>query len=259
MTSSQSSIPLDAYLVIDNSLLVFLNEYYCGQVLGLPPAKRVPAIAQYLIDRLSLMREFAPDGLLHCTDCVAAEFRPNAGSLSQWAGIDPGQVSALVGRVCSSLQRATVGADDLLFLRHLPGAPARLVGAGGLSDSDFSLVALGGQLADSGKKVFLLSSDMDLLDFTSWVRTTMPARDRWQNIRAVQSLHSLTFLDQVHRTCRITTEEMMELIRFALLNHYSRAALAGTRKGEAIMQVLTDTAAGIGRSVLIKLNAKRDG
>ncbi|MFC2046370.1 hypothetical protein ACFLTC_02475 [Chloroflexota bacterium] len=75
-----SSISLQAYLVIDNCVLVMLHEYFCErQGRRIPPAKLIPSITQWMTDQLGILKQLAPDGRVHCTDCVADEFYPGAG------------------------------------------------------------------------------------------------------------------------------------------------------------------------------------
>jgi hypothetical protein len=246
---------LEAYLVVDNSMLVMLSEYCCERWgARMPPARLVPTICQWFTDQLDTLRQFAPDGLVHCTDCVAQEFNPRAGRLSQLRGIGHRECKSLADHVCSLLQQTTVDMRDVASLRHLPAAPRRLVGPGGLSDNDLSLVMLGAELTQYGGQVYLLTNDQDLLSFTSWLQAKPEVRNRWQTIKLLQGLQSLTYLELVHRNCRITTDVMRDLIQFALADHYGRQDLVGTRKGTSIMQQLLEVNNSLIQSVAIKLS-----
>jgi hypothetical protein len=254
---ADSSFPLRAFLVLDNCVLVMLTDYFCARrALRLPIRGRVPSLQLWIAERLDGLRPFTPDGLLHCTDCVASEFNPRAGQISQWRGVGHRDYKSLENHVCSQLHQAGMSTQDVEFLRNLPTAPRKLVGPDGLSDGDFSLVALGAQLAAQGERVYVLTKDQDLLAFISWVRTKREARERWQNVHLLQGLHCLTYLELAHRACDIPTELMKDLIDFALADHFDRKDLAGTQKGKSIVQTLLQVNGSIMESIAIKQSAQ---
>lgn len=235
-----SSPSLEAILVVDNSLLVMLCEYYCERwAAKLGAAKLVPELATWISGLLGILKKFTPDDHLHCTDCVASEFRPQAGRLSAVRGIQHSNCEALANHVLSHLCCASTEPRAVAALRNLPNAPKRLVGPGGLSDNDLSLVALALRLAVNGGLVYLLSNDQDLLDFSSWVRTNREASSMGNPV-LVQGLLGLTYIELVHRDCSIQTDEMTNLLKFAMIEHYGRKELAGTHKGSSIMRQLTE-------------------
>ena len=69
----------------------------------------------------------------------------------------------------------------------------------------------------------------------------------------MQGLQSLTYLELIHRDCRIQTEQMKDLLAFALREHYAREDLSGTEKGRHIMQQLVDINLSMVESIRIKL------
>jgi hypothetical protein len=152
------------------------------------------------------------------------------------------------------LHQTSIDVQDIQFLRDLPNAPRKLVGPQGLSDDDFSLVALSAMLAGNGVAVYLLTNDQDVLSFTTWVRANTTARAKWQNIGQVQGLHGLTYLESVHRDCKIATSDMQAILNFAIVEHYRRSDLAGTIKGTSIMQQLTVINNNLLQSAQIKLS-----
>lgn len=251
-----SGISLQAYLVIDNCVLVMLHEYFCErQGRRHPPARLIPAIAQWMSGQLDLLQQFALDGQVYCTDCVADEFYPGAGRLSQVRGIGPRECRALAGDICALLHQASVGSHEIGFLRNLPAAPRKLVGPSGLSDNDLSLVALGLQLTTHGNPVYVLTNDQDLLSFVSWLRSKPEARQRWGNVGSLQGLQSLTYFELIHRDCKIQTEQMEDLLNFHMIEHFNRAELAGTTKGNSILLQLIEARNSLTQSVRIKLAA----
>jgi hypothetical protein len=252
-----TGISLQAYLVIDNCVLVMLHEYFCErQGRRHPPARLMPAITRWMNEQLSTLQLFAPDGRVHCTDCVADEFYPGAGRLSGVRGIEPRDCRKLAREVCALLHQTSVRSQEIDFLRHLPAAPRKLVGPSGLSDNDLSLVVLGLHLLGHGDPVYVLTNDQDLLSFITWLRSKPEARQRWGNLVAMQGLQSLTYLELIHRDCKIQTNQMEDLINFYMFEHFNRRELAGTNKGNSILMQLIDTRNSLTESVRIKLAAQ---
>lgn len=250
-------VTLQAYLVVDNCMLVMLQDYFCDRYAArLGAGKLIPALVDWFADQFNTLRQFTPDALLHCTDCVAGEFRPGAGRLSQVRGVGPHDCKALTRKVCDLLHQTSVAPAEISALRGLPAAPRKLVGVGGLSDSDLSLVVLALGLVADGSRVYVLTNDQDLLSFISWLRSQREARERWRNAAAVQGLQSLSYLELVHRDCKIRTEHMEDLINFFMVDHYNRRELAGTIKGNSILQQAIEVRNGLTQSVQIKLAAQ---
>jgi hypothetical protein len=244
---------LQSFLVVDNSLLVMLCEYFCKhRAARLSGARLIQAVRTWIAEQLDILKQFAPDGCVHCTDLVAAEFNPRAGCLSRMRGITPSNCRTLEHHVHALLNCRPVATEDVVKLRGLPAAPRRLVGSTGLSDSDLSLVVLALQLAANGGPVYILTNDQDLLSFIAWVRPKPEVRTLWGNPFLVEGLQSLTYLELIHRDCRITTEEMADLLKFAMIEHYARTELAGTNKGTWIMQQFLEIQDAIRESMRIK-------
>ena len=249
-----SRIPLQAHLVVDNCVLVMFNEYFCErQATRLGAARLIPALTQWMADQLGILKQFTPDGLVHCTDCVADEFHPGAGRLSRVRGIGRPECRTLTNRVCSNLHQTSVDTHESAFLRGLPAAPRKLVGPSGLSDNDLSLVVLGLHLTAHNSPVYVLTNDQDLLSFITWLRPKPEVRQRWGNARLLQGLQSLTYLELVHRDCKIQTDQMEDLINFFMIDHYNRKELAGTTKGNSILLQLIEARNSLTESVRIKL------
>jgi hypothetical protein len=246
-------VTLTAHLVVDNSLLVMLVEYFLERRgRAIPAVRLVGEIQRWMTDQLALLARQTPDGKLHCTDGVALEFNPRAGRMREMPGIripDCDAVGRCVReRLCCSCEEP----EEIRYLRQLPTAPRRLVGPSGLSDNDLSLLVRGLQLTSIGQTVYILTNDQDLLQFTSWACTQASVRSRWPKAQQLNGLFALLYLDAIHRNCYITTEEMNALMRFALTEHYNRADIAGSVKGQVITQKLLDIYSGMVESVRIK-------
>lgn len=105
------------FLVIDNGVLVQLNESFCDLHLNqLVLNQVIPAIEQWFVDFLEIIRKFTLDSHLHCTRCVADEFRPQAGRLSQRVGIRQSDIQQLQHRICSRLHQ-TPAYRNLCFFK----------------------------------------------------------------------------------------------------------------------------------------------
>jgi hypothetical protein len=251
---STSGVSLQAYLVVDNCVLVMLQEYCCERHMRrLPAAKLIPTICQWIADQLDTLKQFTPDNRVHCTDCVAGEFNPRAGRLSQLHGVGHREYTTLTNHVCSLLHQTTVDPRNVAHLRNLPAAPRKLVGPTGLSDRDLSLVVLALQLTAHGEPVYVLTNDQDLLSFITWLRPKPEVRNQWRDVRLLQGLQSLTYLELIHRDCRIHTEQMKDLLLFALSEHYAREDMAGTEKGRYIFRQLLEINTSMIQSIRIKL------
>ncbi|MBC8446637.1 MAG: hypothetical protein H8D78_02710 [Chloroflexi bacterium] len=122
-----------------------------------------------------------------------------------------------------------------------------------MSDNDLSLVVLGLHLIGHGDPVYILTNDQDLLYFITWLRSRTEARQQWGNLVAMQGLQSLTYLELIHRDCKIQTKQMEDLINFYMVEHFNRRELAGTNKGNSILMQLIDTRDSLTESVRIKL------
>lgn len=77
-------------------------------------------------------------------------------------------------------------------------------------------------------------------------------RQHWPYAMKVTGVHCLAYLESIHRSCQIQTEQMREMIKFATVEHYDRSDLAGTAKGRNIMQKLHEIEDNLLQSVQIK-------
>ena len=251
---SASGPSLQAFLVVDNSLLVMLCEYFCERLPArLSGVRLIQEIQIRIAEQLNILKQFAQDGCIYCTDLVVAEFKPHAGRLSSKRGIGPAICRTLEHHVHGLLNCVPISPQDAGLLRSLPQAPRRLVGPNGLSDGDFSLVVLALQLAANAGPVYVLTNDEDLLSFITWIRPRPEARTLWGDPFLIEGLQSLHYLELIHRDCRITTDAMADLLRFATIEHYARTELAGTSKGSWIMQQLLEIQDAMRQSMTEKL------
>ena len=247
----------EAHLVVDNSLLVMLMDYFLERRgRSIPPVQLTAKAQQWMSDQLTLLAKHTPDGKIHCPEGVAQEFKPRAGRMVNLPGIRVQDCDAVGRHVRGLLCCSCTAPDTVQFLRQLPAAPRRLVGPGGLSDNDLSLVAKGLELTAAKQAVYILAGDQDLLTFTSWARIQPLVVARWPAAKKLSGLGGMLYLEAVHRHCDIATEEMTALVNFAFAEHYQRTDIRGSKKGNAILQMLIEVNTSLVESARIKQSFK---
>lgn len=251
-----SGLPLEATLIIDNCVLVTLHEYYCEEQRYLPPRDLVVAVSAAVGMKLDLMRACAPDGALNSTDRVVGEFRPGSGSLGKILGSNSSELKTIRSNVDQRLQVHQTDESVVRALRSLPGAPPKLGSRlDRLSDQDLSLVALALRLS-SGQRTYILTNDHDLLDLVWWLRGCPQASDFGPKPKAVWGMHGLLYIEAIHRSCKIPSDEMEHLVSFCLLEELKRERLAGTSKGASIYQTMEEVWASFNKSKRAKQRQK---
>lgn len=247
---------LRAYLIVDNCFLVMLTDCFCTRFAARYNQSRLVTEAEQWIDHiLEILQRFALDGNLHCPNGVANEYIPHTGQMANLRGIQRNDLNHLQAHVRANLYQVPVDIPDAQSLRTLPTAPRQLIGAGGLSDNDLSLVKLGLEMTRNNSPVYILSNDQGLLDFLSWIKAQNKHFQPPTNPRLLEGWRCMTYLSMVHRSCNITTELMQELIDFSLSDHYSRSELAGTAKGKSIYSQLLQVNRSFSQSIAIKLQS----
>jgi hypothetical protein len=248
---------LQAHLIVDNCFLVMLTDCFCDRFASRYSQNQLVIEAEKWINEIvSIVKRFALDGKLHCTPCVAGEYFPHAGKLARRPGIQRGHLDHVQGYVRAQLHQVSTDNDKAKRLRLLPAANKTLVGPTGLSDNDLSLIQLGLEMTQTGSPVFILSNDQSLLDFATWVRIQKQHFSAPIVPGFMQAWRCLTYLEQIHRSCNITTDLMQELIDYSLSDHYSRVDLAGTDKGKSIYSQLLQVNRSFSQSIAIKLQTK---
>jgi len=76
------------------------------------------------------------------------------------------------------------------------------------------------------------------------------------NPHEVEALHSMTYLDSVHRNCAITSQRMNAMFGFQSLKQMNRTMLGGTTKGEMITNTYRQIYQSIMESNAIKIELK---
>lgn len=251
-----TAIDQPAHLIIDNSFLADLTNCFCKQNCAALPRERILGpLRDWLVDKLDALRPYAFDRILHTTNVVANEYRPHGegGELGKHAGVTPVQINQLVIHIRAQFRQfdATTQMNQIRLLRFA-NAPKKLIGAGGLSDNDLSLVLLGLELTRVGTNVILLSNDQDLLSFTGWVNTYKASLNAQQNPKKLFGMRGLTYLDLVHRSCLIPSDHMKAMIDHSFLDIFAR--LPGTDKGTDILKQIMEVRDKFDESKQIKIH-----
>jgi hypothetical protein len=250
---------LRAYLIVDNCFLVMLTDCFCNRFAARCNQSRLATEAEQWIDQiLEILQRFALDGNMHCPIGVANEFIPHTGQMANLRGIQRNDLNHVQAHVRANLHQVPVDLPGAQSLRTLPTAPRQLVGSGGLSDNDLSLVKLALDMTTTGLPVFVLSNDQSLLDFITWIRIQKQHFQAPITPNLIQGWRCLTYLELVHRSCNITSDLMKELIEFALVDHYNRKEIAGSQKGNVIFQQLMQVYGNFNQSVVKKQQGKAE-
>lgn len=253
--------PLDAYLVIDNNALVSLCEYFCETNKHLPFEEMVRSVCQEVTGVLDKLRGYAVGNKLFTTGCVQQEFKPECGAIADYPGYAPKHCESLKAHIHREIEILDINMSFIARLRSMGSAPSRF-GAGlcRLSDQDLSLVVLALGLAGKfNRRVYILTDEEDLRSFVSWMRARPEVKAICANPLQVEAIHSLTYLDNVHRCCAFTTLFIFQLLAFQLMRHLRRTMLQGTTKGEMITQTFQEMSDAVRASGKIKLVRAQGG
>ena len=212
------------YLVIDNCVLSMLTDCFCDGNKRLSGMQLLRATQEWMTDQLNILKLFSIDSLLHTTQAVSNEYQPQNGSLGIQR-VDRRHIRDMANQVKNQFHNLETNPASTQYLRDLPQAPKRLVNpANGLSDEDMSLIHLGLHLTQHGHKVILLSNDQDLLQFSSWVRAQTCLRKPPTNPLNLEGRLCLAYLDLIHRSCEISTEQMGQFISYMIADTGRRMA-----------------------------------
>jgi len=199
------------------------TDFCCEENPGISPRQLLDVTQQWIIDQFSLLRTFTIDSLLHTTNLVSEEYKPEGGKLGE-KGLPTIIIRNMATVIRGHLNETITNNEVLGSLRVLPNVDKRLANpAIGLSDEDLSLVQLGLELTSNGHPVVLLTNDQDLLQFVTWARIQVSLRTPPYNPQLLEGWSCLAYLELIHRTCRITSDQMGQMIRFAIRDTAKRA------------------------------------
>lgn len=232
--------PLDAILIFDNNALVSLCDYCCDAHKHLPFKEMVDNACVDISNTMDVLRRFAINGRIYTTPMVHDEFKPERGTVSSHSGFDAAKCDCLKEHVKAELEVLEINPKSIGLLRGMEQAPKKFgEELSRISDCDLSLVILALGLARELKvRVYVLTDEEDLRDFVSWARTRPEAKKICPDSHKIESLHSLTYMDGVHRECSYTTEFILQRHNHLLINHLAREIIKETTKGESITETM---------------------
>jgi hypothetical protein len=254
---SVKEITEKTYLVIDNSVLSMITEWYCYENHGLSCQALLEQTHQLIHNQIEVFQLFAVDGVLHTSTSVSDEYKPwheNGGLRKR--GIEILKIQTMAKNICSKFSTHEVDTPKTNFLRTLPTVDPRLVKK--LTDQDLSLVHVGLSLSCSNQKVYILTNDQDLLSYISWARTQKSLRNGVINPQLLQGLSGITFMDLVHRQCFISSDQMLKMIGYLICETNDRMLqndpmALGKEKGT---KIITDATKMLGSALLESMKIK---
>jgi len=245
------------FLVMDNSVLSMITEWYCCENRGLSCQTLLEQTHQWLKTQIELFQSFAVDGVLHTSTTVSAEYRPwhENGGLRR-RGIEISKIQAMAKNICDKFNKHEVDAPKTNSLRTLPTVNPNLVKK--LTDQDLSLVHVGLSLSCSNQKVYILTNDQDLLLFISWSRTQKSLKNGAINPQLLEGLSGITFMDLVHRQCYISSDQMLKMIGYLICDTNDRMLrndpmALGKEKGT---KIITDATQILGSALMESMKIK---
>ncbi len=216
------SVDRSAHIILDNCVLSMLTDFCCENNAALTPRQLLDVSQQWLTDQLFILQSCAVDNRLQTTDIVSAEYKPEYGRLGG-RGLPINLINNMATTIRGLLNTSAAVSKVYSSLRSLPNVEKRLVDPNiGLSDQDLSLVQLGLDLSALGHPVTILTNDQDLLQFISWVRTQTALRTPPCNPILMEGRNCLAYLELIHRTCRIPSDQMGQMIRFVIKDTFMR-------------------------------------
>jgi hypothetical protein len=245
------------HLVVDNCVLSMMTEWFCNENRGLPCAALLDQTHDWLQKQITLFQSFTVDGALHTSTSVSAEYKPWHDSCGlRKRGVEIPKIQSMAKSVCSKFTAHEVDAPQTNALRTLPTVNPNLVKK--LTNQDLSLVQVGLCLSSSGKNVYILTNDQDLLSYISWVHTQKCLRNEHTNSQLLEGLSGITFMDLVHRGCFISSVEMLKMISYVITDTSERMLrddpiALGKEKGT---KILTDATRMLGSAFYESMKIK---
>lgn len=219
-------VSLDSYIVMDNSVLSMLTDVacVCGSG-GRSGTACLEAVTGWISEQLSTIRGLTPDASIHCTDLVAAEYKPEYGLFGARSGIQVVHCRELRSRISALLSKEGVDPVHISLLKGLTSGRREYSGKSGPKENDLSLIALGLNLTTHGKNVYILSNDDSLVAFLSNIcKRSQEVQRRWPRLHLLDGFQGVTYLQSAHAECHLSNEQFWVILKFALAEHVKRMA-----------------------------------
>ena len=246
--------PLEAYVVFDNNAIVGICEFCCSIYKARPFSEAVTAACNDIEEILNAVRRFAIQNKVYTTPCILEEFKPENGELANHRGFQKCHCDLLKDHIRNQFECLDINMKAITRMRQMAQTPRRFgENLSGLSDQDLSLLILALGIADKvNERVYILSDEEKLRSFTSWSRTRPEIKEVCAHPEKVDALHSMAYLDSVHRHCAITTDQIYKMFGYRSLQQMTRTMLAGTTMGEMITETYGGIYQMINESSIIK-------
>jgi len=229
--------PLDAFLLVDNNVVVSLYEFYCDAYKHRPFPEMIQLACHEVSAVFDKLRLFALGNKIFTTDCVQGEFLPERGTLSTYPGFVRKNCESLKAHLRGEIEAVRANLEEIHKLRAMRQAPSKFgIELKNLSDPDLSLVILALEMATrTNRRVYILTDEVDLRDFVSWMKSKPEVKAMCACPHQIDALHSMSYLDSAHRHCAFPTEQIYEMLSFLLLSQRERGGtLLDSTKGKMI-------------------------
>jgi hypothetical protein len=251
--------PLDAYIVIDTNAIVGISEYCCSKYTGLVISELIENTSIEIDQMFSAIKRFAIKNRVFTTDCVLEEYKPENGYLKSYEGLQKCHCDHLKGKIQDHIEALKINMNSINLIRQMDKKPSRFgENLSGLSDPDLSLLVLALGIAKNfNERVYIISDEEKLRAFTSWSKSKSEIKELCPCSEKIEALHSMVYLDSVHRHCAITSQQINEIYNFYTLQQLKRKFLNQTTMGEMITDTYERIYHLINESSKIKLSMAR--
>ena len=251
-----SGFPLDAYVVIDNNAIVGLCEFFCDKHKKSPFPDMIQASCIDVTNAFTALRRFALGGKVFTTKCICDEFKPEHNPIiTEHRDYDRLHCENFKTHVKSEIEAVDINMKAIEKLRCMGSAPRKFgERLSRLTDEDLSLVILAlGIINEKKSRVYVLTDEEDLRSFISWMKPRPDAKSICADVRLLEGLHSMIYIDSAHRECAFTTVQVYEMFVHHQQQQLKRMALAGTTKLEMVEITYEEIKQAIRESGQIKI------
>lgn len=248
--------PLDAYVIFDNNAIVGICEFCCSAYKDRPFSETVAVACHDIEEFLNAVKRFSIQNKVFTTPCIMEEFKPENGELANYRGFHKCHCDVLKANIRNQFDCLDINMRSIDRIRQMAQTPKRFgENLSGISDQDLSLLILALGIAGKlNERVYILTDEEKLRGFTSWGKTRPEIREVCDHPEKVEALHSMAYLDSVHRHCAITTDQIYKMFSYRSLQQMTRTMLSGTSMGEMI----TETYSGIYQMINDSSKIKRE-
>jgi len=233
---SNAGYPLDAYVIIDNNAIVGICEFCCSKYRDQLFPDVIKPACENIEAIFNAIRRFSIANKVFTTPYIYAEFKPEKGELANHRGFAQSDCEKIKKEVLNQIEVVEANMKDIKRIRGMAQTPRGWgENLSGISDPDLSLFLLALGIAnDLNQRVYILTDEEKLRGFTSWSRTRPEVKEICKHPDKIEALHSMVYLDSVHRKCAITTDQITQMFGYRTYQQLTRKMIGGTTIGEMI-------------------------